>query len=165
MATEEPRKSNDAAAEAVTSEADSIEKAQLTVSRTTTEVTSLTATSTSGRRQVFSDIRRQLAEEDLASKGVQKLLLSELETSEGECEALRAYIERFHEADKRAAVFEERLKTSTATEIMFSVGLVAGGGLIGWAPALWDKSSKGPIALSLGIVLIAGSAIAKALKK
>jgi hypothetical protein len=165
MAMEDLRKPDDAASEGTKQDGVAfIENAQLSIKTKTTE-TVLSATETSGRRQVFSEIRRQLAEEDLASKGVQKLLLSELETSEGECEALRAYIERFHDADKRAAVLEERSKTSTATEIMFAVGLVVGGGLIGWAPALWDQSSKGPIALALGIVLIAGSAIAKALKK
>jgi hypothetical protein len=146
-------------------EAESIQLAQLTTSKTTTtETTALTATETTGRRQVFRDIRRQLEEGDLASKGVQKLLLNELETSEGDCEALRAYVERFHEADKRAAVLDERLKTNTGMEIMFAVGLVIGGALIGWAPTLWDGSSKGPIALAIGVVLVAGSAIAKAVK-
>jgi hypothetical protein len=87
-----------------------------------------------------------------------------LETSEGDCEALRAYVERYHEADKRAAVLEERLKTNTGTEIMFSIGLVVGGALIGWAPTLWDGSSKGPVALAIGVVLVAGSGIAKAVK-
>lgn len=121
----------------------SIQTAQLITSKiSTTETTQLAATETTGRRQVFRDIRRQLEEGDLASKGVQKLLLNELETSEGDCEALRAYVERFHEADKRAAVLDERLKTNTGMEIMFAVGLAVGGALIGWAPTLWDGSSK-----------------------
>jgi hypothetical protein len=108
--------------------------------------------------------RETLFRLSLASKGVQKLLLNELETSEGDCEALRAYVERYHESDKRAAVLEERLKTNTGTEIMFSIGLVVGGALIGWAPTLWDGSSKGPIALAIGVILVAGSGIAKAVK-
>jgi hypothetical protein len=146
-------------------EAESIQIAQLTTSKTTTtETTALTATETTGRRQVFRDIRRQLEEGDLANKGVQKLLLNELETSEGDCEALRAYVERFHEADKRAAVLEERLRTNKGMEIMFAVGLVVGGALIGWTPTLWDGSSKGAIALVIGFVLVTGSAVAKAVK-
>jgi hypothetical protein len=163
MPSDEGQNPVDTSSEAANQAAASVEKPQLAVG--STEISQPTATATSGRRQVFSEIRRQLGEEDLASKGVQKLLLSELETSEGECEALRAYIERFHEADKRAAVFEERLKTNTATEIMFAVGLVVGGGLIGWAPALWDQSSKGPVSLGLGVVIVVASAAAKALNK
>jgi hypothetical protein len=151
---------------ATTADAESIQIAQLTTSKTTTtETTALTATETTGRRQVFRDIRRQLDEVDLASKGVQKLLLNELETSEGDCETLRAYVERYHEADKRAAVFEERLKTNTGTEIMFAVGLAVGGALIGWSATLWDATSKGPVALAIGFALVAGSGIAKAVKR
>lgn len=146
-------------------EAASIEKAQLSIRTAMTEVTA-SATATSGRRQVFSEIRRQLAEEDLNSKGVQKLLLSELETAADECETLRAYIERFHEADKRAATLEERLKINKAVEIMFDVSVAVGGGLIGWAPALWDRTEKGALLLlGFGVVLITASSLAKALKR
>src|SRR5258708_6140348 len=111
MSTEPATPENVPSESAGKPQAESIQIAQLTTSKTTTtETTALTATETTGRRQVFRDIRRQLEEGDLASKGVQKLLLNELETSEGDCEALRAYVERFHEADKRAAVLDERLK-------------------------------------------------------
>jgi len=152
--------------EAKPNEAESIQIAQLTTSKTTTtETTALTATETSGRRQVFRDIRRQLEETDLASKGVQKLLLNELEMSEGDCEALRAYVEMYHAADKKAAILEARLKTDTGMEIMFAVGLTVGGALIGWAPTLWDASSKGPIALGIGVILVVGSGVAKAVKR
>src|SRR5579862_4205230 len=73
--------------------------------------------STSGKRQAFRDIRRQLQETELGNPGVQKLLLDELETAESECEVLQGYVDRYHEADKKAAILEERLKTHTALEI------------------------------------------------
>ncbi|MGB9072507.1 MAG: hypothetical protein WCC22_07520 [Terriglobales bacterium] len=143
-----------------------IQIAQLTTAEiVTSETTAMTAVATTGRRQVFREIRREMDEGDLASKGVQKLLLNELETSEGECEVMRAYIERYHEADKRAAVLEEHLKSNTGMEIMFAVGLTIGGVCIGWAPTLWDGSSKGPIALAIGVVLVVGSGVAKAFKR
>jgi hypothetical protein len=42
-------------------------------------------TPTTGRRQAFRDLRRQLTDEDLGSAGVQKLLLDELERAESQC--------------------------------------------------------------------------------
>src|SRR5579872_4408465 len=123
------------------------------------------AVPSSGRRQAFRDIQRQLDEQDMTSRGVQKLLLEELERSDSECQNLREYVELFHEADKRAAVLEERLKSNRYADVMFAVCLTIGGASIGWASALWDSSSKGPIALTFGIILVAGSAIGKVVIK
>lgn len=53
-----------------------------------------------GRRSSFRDIRRQLTEEELKQTGVQKLVIEDFERAEMECEALRSYVDRFHEADK-----------------------------------------------------------------
>jgi hypothetical protein len=118
-----------------------------------------------GRRQAFRDIRRQLTETDLASAGVQKLILDELERAEADCEIAEGYIERYHTADKRAAVLEERLRTQTAIEIFFGVGIGLGCTLIGLAPYFWDASPRGPILLGVGIALVAGSTIGRRVKR
>lgn len=117
-----------------------------------------------GKRQAFRDIRRQLQEAELSSPGVQKLLLEDLERAESECDVLEGYVQRYHEADKRAAIFEERLRTQTAMEILFAVGISLGGVLIGLAPSLWN-SAKGPVVLSIGFVLVIGSAVARIVKR
>src|SRR6266478_2139713 len=70
----------------------------------TVEAPVVEAVPSSGRRQAFKYIRRQLTEADLASSGVQKMLLEELQLAEDRCDTLESYIERFHEADKRSAV-------------------------------------------------------------
>jgi len=57
---------------------------------------------------------------------VQKLLLEDLERAEAECETLEGYVERYHDADKRAAVLEEKVQAVTALEIMFGVGVGLG---------------------------------------
>ncbi len=80
----------------------------------------------SSKRQVFRNIRRQLTDEDLASPGVQKLILDELELAEADCEFLESYVERYHDADKRAAILEEKLKTHSSIEIFFGVGVGIG---------------------------------------
>lgn len=120
---------------------------------------------TTGKRQAFREIRRELTDAELASPGVQKLLLDNLDRAESDCEVLQAYVERFHEADKRAAVLQEKLRTETAFEILFTVGVGIGCAIIGLAPSFWDQSAKGPIALAVGIVLVTGSAAARVYKK
>jgi hypothetical protein len=42
-------------------------------------------------RQVYRNLRRQLTDEELASPGVQKLLLADLDRMDEECAELREY--------------------------------------------------------------------------
>jgi hypothetical protein len=71
----------------------------------------------------FREIRKELAQSDLSSPGVQKLLLDELEQADANCENYRAYVERFHDADKRAAVLEEQTKTIKSIDVFLGVGI------------------------------------------
>ena len=119
----------------------------------------------SGRRLAFGEIKRQLSEEDLKSPGVQKLLLDDLERAESECEIMQGYIERYHDADKRAAVLEERVRSGTAIEIMFGIGVGLGGTIMGIAPMFWSEQPKGWIALMIGGLLIVGASIARVVKR
>jgi hypothetical protein len=119
----------------------------------------------SGKRQAFRDIRRQLQDTDLSSPGVQRLLLDELDQSEAECEVLNAYVERFHEADKRAAVLEEKLKGNNAFDILFTVGVGVGCAIIGVSPLFWNEGARGPIALCIGLLLAIGSGVARIYKR
>jgi hypothetical protein len=64
----------------------------------------------SGTRAAFREIGRQLSEADLASRGVQKLILEELERAEAQCGALQGYVDRYYEAHERAAVLQERME-------------------------------------------------------
>jgi hypothetical protein len=126
---------------------------------------SVSAVATTSKRIVFKEIRRQLQETDLSSPGVQKMLLDELERAEAQCDVLEGYVDRYHQADKRAAVLEEKLRTQTALEIFFGVGLALGGAIIGLAPLFWDQTFKGPIALTIGMILVLGSAVGRIVKR
>src|SRR6266446_3044623 len=66
-------------------------------------------TSATGRRPSFRDIRRQLTEEELRQPGVQKLLIEDFERAENECELLRSYIDKYHQADKLVGILNEKL--------------------------------------------------------
>ena len=119
-----------------------------------------------GRGAALRDIRRQLTEDELASPGVQKLLLENLDRAEGKCDDLQLYVDRFHEADKRSAVLEEKLKTNTALEILFAGGLAMGSAIIGLAPIMWDATSlKGSITLIVGLMLVIVSVVARVRKQ
>lgn len=125
------------------------------------EETRVTGVATTGKRQAFRDIRRQLQEQELANPGVQKLLLEELETADAKCEILEGYVDRFHEADKRAAILEEKLRPQTALEICFGFGVGLGCAIMGLAPLFWDTSIRGPIVLAVGVLLVVGATIAR----
>jgi hypothetical protein len=115
----------------------------------------------SGKRQAFKDIRRQLSESDLATPGVQKMLLEELQLAEDKCELLEAYVERYHDADKRAAVLDEKLSAQTAFDVLFNISFGVGCAIIGLAPFFWEmRGSAGPLSLAVGIVLAAGATVA-----
>lgn len=122
------------------------------------------AVATSGKRQAFSNIRRQLSEIDLASPGVQKMLLEELDRAESQCEVAEGFRERFHAADKEAAVLREKLKTVTAMEVFFGLGVAIGSIMIGLAPYFWDQKAKGVLTLAIGTVVLIGSAVARKIK-
>jgi hypothetical protein len=120
---------------------------------------SSTTVATTGKRQALRDIRRQLQESELSSSGVQKLLIEMLERAESECEIAEGYRDRYHDADKRAAVLEEKARTQTSLEILFGSGLTIGGALIGLTPSL------GPIALAFGAVLVLGAILGRVVKR
>ena len=127
--------------------------------------TTIRTVAPTGRLQAFRDIRRELTEAELTSPGVQKLILNQLVTAQSDCEILQGYVQRYHEADKRAAVLEVKLKTDNSVEILFGVGLGAGFAIIGLAPYFWDQSARGSIALAVGIFLVFGSTIARLAKR
>jgi hypothetical protein len=87
----------------------------------------------SGKRSSFRDIRRQLSEEELRQTGVQKLIIEDFERAEADCEALRTYVELYHDKDKEAATLSEKLKTNLALEIVTAAMLAAGGGIVSLA--------------------------------
>lgn len=122
-------------------------------------------TSPSGRREAFRDLRRRLTDEDLASPGVHRLLLDECDRAQAEIEVLAGYRERYHDADKEAAVLRERVRSVTALEVMFGVGVGLGGAIMGLAPLFWDAQPKGYVALAVGFLLILGATIGRVLKR
>jgi len=131
------------------------------------------STPTSGKKQAFDDVLKPLTSEELASPGTQKLVLYMLEQAQGECDRLDGYVERFHEADKRASIIQEKfdaqVRISKATEIDVITGTTLGGAMMGFASYFWSKqqpdAGAGWFVLICGLGLLIGSIFIKVAKK
>lgn len=119
-----------------------------------------------GSRFALRNVRKQLTDDELAQTGTQKLLLDMLEESECEKANFKEYISKYHESDKNVAILNEKLITNKALDIFFGVGIGLGGAIFGLAPFFWsDNSLYGIICICIGLCLIIGSCIGRALKK
>jgi hypothetical protein len=116
-----------------------------------------------GPRALVRDIKLELTSDELANPGTQKVLLQWLFKAEAERDEYRSYVKLYYDADKRASVADEASKRSTSDEALFAIGLAFGGLFVGFAPGLWEESTRGyGIACLIGgAALIAVAAIAR----
>jgi len=115
-------------------------------------------------RRALASARRELNEAELASPAVQKLLLDDIDRLEEENTELRGYRSRFHEADKRAAILEQKGRTAVSREIIVLGCITVGGAALGYAPAIWKSPPTGHLCLIFGVVLILCGVAAKAVR-
>jgi hypothetical protein len=102
----------------------------------------------------------------LSSPAVQRLLIDDIERLEKENGKLGDYQDSYYEADKKAAVLTEKLKTNVAQDVIFGVCLTVGAALIGFAPSIWTPGKpNGWISIALGVVLIIGGIASKVVKR
>ncbi|HMO52578.1 MAG TPA: hypothetical protein PKE26_15290 [Kiritimatiellia bacterium] len=118
------------------------------------------------KRASLGSVRRPLTEDELKSSAVQKILIDILEDAESGRDEYKAYVDAFHGADKRAAILAEKLNLDHSVEITFGVGIALGGVIMGLAPYLWgvDKLA-GLISAMIGLCLIIGASVARAIKR
>lgn len=122
----------------------------------------------------YSNIKREINEEDLQSPAVQRILLGEVDKLENRCLMLDDKLNEknidylslqnvYHQRDKEKSILDEKLKKSKSQEILYSFCLAAGSVVIGFAKVVWDKG-LGEIFLILGVFLIIGGIITKAIQ-
>ena len=104
------------------------------------------AVASTGPGQIFRNITHALTDLELTNPAVIKLILDRMHAAEQQRDEFRQYVALYHERDKKVGVFEEKLKTNTANEIMFGVGLTLGGAIFGVAPYFWDKGNNDHLA-------------------
>ena len=118
----------------------------------------------SGRRS-FSNLRRELTDEELASPSVQRMLLDEIERLDGECGALCSIRDKFHISDKRVGVLEERFKSKVSFEIIHVTCFLISGSSLGYAASNWGtQPAVSYCALFVGGVLAIAGIAAKVVK-
>ena len=116
-------------------------------------------------RRAFRNVRRELSDEELSSPAIQRILIDDIERLEKESIKLGEFHDKFYEADKKAAVLEEKLKEKTAQEIVFGVCLTVGAASLGYAPSVWQSQPTGWISIIFGSLLIIGGVAAKVVKR
>ena len=104
-------------------------------------------------RKTFSRIKIELSDEELASPGVQKMIVEELGRSQDTISVMEGYRERFHKVDKELAVEKEKNKKNLFLEIISGGCLAAGTAAFGYAPSLTTLPMAGYIAVAFGVVL------------
>ena len=116
-------------------------------------------------RRAFRNVRRELSDEELSSPAVQRMLIDDIERLEKEKYELSEYQDRYHEADKKSAILQEKVKSSVSQEIIFAVCLTVGAASLGYAPSVWSSQPTGWISIAFGVVLIVGGIASKMVKR
>lgn len=111
----------------------------------------------------YSKLRRELSNEDLTNPAVQKLLISEIDKLEIRVSELITIEKNCHQIDKEKAILEEKLKSHTAIEVLYSFCLSIGSALLGLA-SLFEIEKHGWIFIVAGCVLIIGGILSKFIK-
>ena len=117
-----------------------------------------------GRLSAFSNVSCYVNEEDLKDPAVGRLLLSIAVRIETELEELRAYRDRYYEADKRAALGEDRLKNERVVSDLLKLGHLLGGIALGTGFA-WAREGatmvQGFLFVIFGFILISVSILCR----
>jgi hypothetical protein len=123
-------------------------------------------TPTSGRRESLLNIRRRLTNDELSQSGTQKMLLEMLEEAENQTKCMRDFEAKYYRADKESAILNEKLNTDRSMEIFFGTGVGLGGAILGLSPFFWKLGDiYGVLCLLLGVCLIIGASIGRAIKR
>jgi hypothetical protein len=126
-------------------------------------------TPVSSRRQAFDDVLRPLTPEDLASPGTQKIILYMLQQTQADNDELDGYVERFHDADKRAALLQQERDSernkSKVIDIIIISGTTIGGALFGAGLYFIGKTpqdvTSAIVAFVFGILIVGGAIAAR----
>lgn len=115
-------------------------------------------------RQSWSQLKRDLTDEELASSAAVKMLLDEVERLDRENAELSGYRERFHEADKTSAVLREQQKTNLSADIVFTGAITLGGVLLGLLQSVSNPTTFREL-LGLGVLMIVVGIAAKFIRR
>ncbi len=115
-------------------------------------------------RKALAQLKRELSDEELATPGVQKMLVEELERVEEENLDLRGFQQKFYEQATQVAVLREKLKSWTCSEIISTACIAVGAAALVYVPEAWKTQPNGWISLIFGALLTIAGIVAKAVR-
>ncbi|ASU40505.1 hypothetical protein hmeg3_20850 [Herbaspirillum sp. meg3] len=92
------------------------------------------------------------------------MLIDEIERLDAERSDLASFRGKFHEADKSAAILEEKFKGKISIEIIHIACITVGAAALGYAPSIWQMQPTAWMTGIFGVVLIVAGLAAKAVK-
>lgn len=107
----------------------------------------------------FANIKRELSEEELTNPAVIRFLISDHDRMESDLNRMSKYEELYHSKDKESAILTERIKVSTASEVIYTVCETGGSALMGLSSLFWGN--KGWLLLIAGGLFVIGGIIYK----
>ncbi len=111
-------------------------------------------------KKPYSNIACELNEEDLNSKGVQKLILSEISRLENENAELDEFKDKYYSSEKECAINKVLLSKSSSGEILYSVALSVASALLGLSVSI-EKISIASVIIVFAFALLLFAIIAK----
>lgn len=110
------------------------------------------------RKGAFEKLDRSLSEEDLKNPSIARILLNSIDTLTAENLELKAYKEKYYEADKKCAVLEQKAAGENRFQILYAASFGIGGVVFGVSFATqgiiaWILFYCGLILLVLGVIL------------
>ncbi len=76
---------------------------------------------------VFRGLPRELTVNEWNSGGTRKLILERMAQLESELVELKKYRSQYHDKDKESAVLRQKLRQTTAVDMLFDFSLAVGG--------------------------------------
>ena len=118
------------------------------------------------KKGAYNKLQRDLDEEDLSTKGAQKLILNDLDRLQEEVKILKDIERQYHQVNIKFSVTSEQLKSSTSNEIFYSIVLTLGGVIMGVGPSVFEHNKFISIVLIIiSVVLLLGVFITKLMSK
>jgi hypothetical protein len=107
-------------------------------------------------KSAYGNLPIEIYEEDLAQKGVQRLLLSEIQRLKSETYELKGYEERFHSIDKDKAVLETKFIKHKLVDIFSKFCLTMGGVILSLGIKSFPSTTTSGSDFSAWLLIVTG---------
>ena len=104
-------------------------------------------------RKAYKNLKRDLSKKELASSGVQKMMLEDIERLMVENQNLQEFQSKYYQADTKRQVLEQKLNIHWSHEAIYTLCVIAGGALFTHGLNLSSGNTK-LVFLGFGILLV-----------